>query len=300
MEWLVDTAGHQKSLSDYLRIAVDDVPLRIIRDVIRTRNAKVDDIRITGDPILKAGQKLTVYWPKTYLQTLNTCMPPIVYEDEHILVIDKPYGLMSQSESSHAVGNNALDLIRNALNQREIPPETCVLCHRLDVMTGGLLLFAKDADSAEAGLSAFENRDIEKIYTCDVKGCPAQAHAVLEAWLRKDERAAQVSVTDYPAHGAVPIKTGYRILKSGENARLEVELFTGRTHQIRAHLAHIGHPILGDDKYGDRMLNRRLGLRHQLLWATRMTFHTSGILAYLNGKSVETVYPYGKQTDCGG
>ena len=86
----------------------------------------------------------------------------------------------------------------------------------------------------------------------------------MRAYLRKDAEIARVAVTDYPARGAQEIVTAYRVLEAGEQSRLEVELITGRTHQIRAHLAHIGHPILGDDKYGDRALNRRLGLRRPL------------------------------------
>lgn len=114
----------------------------------------------------------------------------------------------------------------------------------------------------------------------------------MQAWLRKDAQLSRVAVTDYPAHGAQQILTGYRVLKDGENARLEVELITGRTHQIRAHLAHIGHPILGDDKYGDRQLNRRLGLRRQQLWATRLVVHAGGALAYLDGRSFSVQCPF--------
>lgn len=114
----------------------------------------------------------------------------------------------------------------------------------------------------------------------------------MHAYLRKDAQLSRVAVTDYPARGALEIITGYRVLEPGEYARLEVELMTGRTHQIRAHLAHIGHPILGDDKYGDRALNRRLGLRRQQLWATRLVFHAGGALAYLDGKAFSVDCPF--------
>ena len=133
---------------------------------------------------------------------------------------------------------------------------------------------------------------MEKFYTCRTKGCPAKREAVMHAYLRKDAQLSRVAVTDYPARGALEIVTGYRVLEPGEYARLEVELMTGRTHQIRAHLAHIGHPILGDDKYGDRALNRRLGLRRQQLWATRLVFHAGGALAYLDGKAFSVDCPF--------
>ena len=128
--------------------------------------------------------------------------------------------------------------------------------------------------------------------TCRVKGCPARKEAVMRAYLRKDAKLSRVSVTDYPARGALEIVTGYRVMEPGECARLEVELMTGRTHQIRAHLAHIGHPILGDDKYGDRALNRQLGLRRQQLWATRLVFHADGVLAELDGQTFTVKCPF--------
>ena len=114
----------------------------------------------------------------------------------------------------------------------------------------------------------------------------------MHAYLRKDAEISRVAVTDYPARGALEIVTAYHVLEAGEESRLEVELVTGRTHQIRAHLAHIGHPILGDDKYGDRQLNRRLGLRRQQLWATRLMFQAEGALSYLNGCVFETACPF--------
>ena len=114
----------------------------------------------------------------------------------------------------------------------------------------------------------------------------------MHAYLRKDAQLSRVAVTDYPARGALEIVTGYRVIEAGEYARLEVELMTGRTHQIRAHLAHIGYPILGDDKYGDRALNRQLGLRRQQLWATRLVFHADGALAYLNGRTFTVDCPF--------
>ena len=114
----------------------------------------------------------------------------------------------------------------------------------------------------------------------------------MHAFLRKDAQISRVSVTDYPARGSMEIVTAYRVIQGGKNAKLEVELITGRTHQIRAHLAHIGHPILGDDKYGDRVLNRELGVKRQQLWATRLVFHAEGALSYLNGKTFSVKCPF--------
>ena len=113
----------------------------------------------------------------------------------------------------------------------------------------------------------------------------------MRAYLRKDAQLARVVVTDYPARGAQEIMTAYQVVQADDCALLEVELVTGRTHQIRAHLAHIGHPILGDDKYGDRMLNRQMNIRRQQLWATKLEFNAEGALSYLNGRCFSVEYP---------
>lgn len=208
------------------------------------------------------------------------------------LLIVKPQGLPSQEEGDPLSGDTALTrAIAHVAAEGE--RTDCVrLCHRLDVQTGGLLLLTKDDEAYASAVEAFRARTVRKFYVCRVKGCPAVREATLRAWLRKDAENARVSVTDYPAPGAQEIATAYRVLEGGETSRLEVELLTGRTHQIRAHLAHIGHPILGDDKYGDRALNRRLALRRQQLWAESLLFQAQGALSYLNGRRFEARCPF--------
>lgn len=277
-----------------LLLQVGDMPPWAVKQAMKKRDVRVDHIRISEDCRVYEGQEVRVYWSKEALASQKQSKPtvPIVFEDEHILVINKPQGLQSQNEENPLAGDSALTRVLSAKRESGEPTDQIRLCHRLDVQTGGLLLFTKDEASYEAALEAFEKRTMEKFYTCRVKGCPAKREAVLHAYLRKDAQLSRVAVTDYPARGALEIITGYRVLEAGEYARLEVELMTGRTHQIRAHLAHIGHPILGDDKYGDRELNRKLGLKRQQLWSTRLVFHASGALAYLEGKSVSIECPF--------
>ena len=277
-----------------LLLQVGDMPLWAVKQAMKKRDVRVDHIRISEDCRVYEGQEIRVYWSKEALASQKQSKPtvPIVFEDEHILVINKPQGLQSQNEENPLTGDSALTRVLSAKRESGEPTDQIRLCHRLDVQTGGLLLFTKDEASYEAVLEAFEKRTMEKFYTCRVKGCPAKRESVLHAYLRKDAQLSRVAVTDYPARGALEIITGYRVLEAGEYARLEVELMTGRTHQIRAHLAHIGHPILGDDKYGDRELNRKLGLKRQQLWSTRLVFHASGALAYLEGKSVSIECPF--------
>lgn len=283
-------------LSQLLVQAAADVPLWAIREAIKKRDVRIDGARISGDVRVHAGQEIRVFWPKAVVsarqQEKALPLPEVVFEDERVLLINKPQGIQSQNEDSPLEGDTALTRVLSYLQGRNERTDQVHLCHRLDVQTGGLLLFAKDDAAFDAAMKAFSARTFQKFYTCRVKGCPARREAVLRAWLRKDAQISHVSVTDYPARGAMEIMTGYRVLEPAENALLEVELMTGRTHQIRAHLAHIGHPILGDDKYGDRMLNRRLGLRRQQLWATHLVFHAEGALSYLNGRSFSVKCPF--------
>ena len=281
-------------LSQLLMQAAADVPAWAVREAIKKRDVRIDGVRISGDVRVCEGQEIRVFWPKSVVQAERKALPApeIVFEDAHVLLINKPQGIPSQNEESPLEGDSALTRAIACLKARGEKTDQVRLCHRLDVQTGGLLLFAKDDEAFESAMRAFSERTFRKFYTCRVKGCPAKQEAVLHAWLRKDAQISRVSVTDYPARGALDIMTGYRVLQAEENALLEVELMTGRTHQIRAHLAHIGHPILGDDKYGDRMLNRKLGVRRQQLWATRLVFQAEGALSYLNGRSFSVDCPF--------
>ena len=121
-----------------------------------------------------------------------------------------------------------------------------------------------------------------KEYTCLVLGTPEREHAVLEHFLIKDAKHAKVRVTSKELDGAKRIVTEYSVLESGECSRLAIRLHTGRTHQIRAHMAFIGHPLLGDDQYGDREANRHFKVRKLMLCSTRLSFSISGKMDYLN------------------
>ena len=281
-------------LSRLLMQVAGDVPAWAVREAIKKRDVRIDGVRISGDVRVSEGQEIRVFWPKSVVQAEKKELPApeIVYEDEHVLLLNKPQGIPSQNEDSPLEGDSALTRALACLEAHGEKTDHVRLCHRLDVQTGGLLLLTKDEAAYEAAFEAFSARTFQKFYTCRVKGCPAREEETMRAWLRKDAQLSRVAVTDYPARGAQEIVTAYRVLEPGEHARLEVELVTGRTHQIRAHLAHIGHPILGDDKYGDRALNRQLGLRRQQLWATRLIVHAGGALAYLDGRSFSVDCPF--------
>ena len=282
------------TLTLLLRQCAPDVPPWAVREALRRREVRVDGERVSQDVRVREGQEVRAFFPKSAVAAREDGLPApsVVFEDAHVLLIDKPQGLPSQSEENPLSGDSTLTRAVAYLRGKGEKTDQVHLCHRLDVQTGGLLLLVKDDAAYASALQAFSERTLQKFYTCRVKGCPAQREAVMRAYLRKDAEISRVAVTDYPARGALEIVTAYRVLKAGEQSRLEVELITGRTHQIRAHLAHIGHPILGDDKYGDRQLNRQLGLRRQQLWATKLVIHAQGALAYLNGRSFTTECPF--------
>jgi hypothetical protein len=147
------------------------------------------------------------------------------------------------------------------------------LCHRLDRNTGGLVMIAKDRAALDAVLGKIAAGDVKKRYRCIVAGKPEKREATLKAWLAKDERLGMVRILDEPAAGAARIVTRYRLLDYSpqtDTSRLDVMPLTGRTHQIRAHLAHIGHPIIGDGKYCPNALNRGHRARCQMLLAYRL------------------------------
>ena len=220
----------------------------------------------------------------------------VVYEDDQLLIADKPAGLPVTDERQPDTLIHRVQLYLYQKGEYQ-PGEafTPALCHRLDTGTSGLVLVAKTAPALEALTSLIRARRIKKEYLCVTFGRPSPAVATLNGWLKKDAANGKVSVTDHPAPGAVPIETRYETMAvSGRLALLRVELVTGRTHQIRAHLASIGCPILGDGKYGQNTVNRQLHFKYQALCAWRLTFPADcpAPLSAVNGKSFTLDKPW--------
>lgn len=193
-----------------------------------------------------------------------------VYEDEDILVVHKPAGIEVEGPNEDTLVKRVQATLAKAGQ-----PTHAVLCHRLDTGTSGLVLMARNRDTEEFLTSAIKNRSIEKRYLCVTFGRPQPPAALLHDYLLKDAERGIVKIVSSPAAGAKEVITGYETLAvSGRLALLEVELITGRTHQIRAHLAHIGCPILGDSKYGNNAANRELRFKYQALCAWELRFPT--------------------------
>ncbi|MBR5108887.1 MAG: RluA family pseudouridine synthase [Clostridia bacterium] len=267
-------------MDKYISLAFSLLPDAVARDAFAERDVKADGKRVGRDTAVLPGQRIRLY-------TDYACDLPIVYEDGHILLLNKPSGITCDTDEWG--GMTVLSLISARADGAYVPR----LCHRLDHQTSGLLLLCKDGESEAVLREAFRERALEKIYQCLVRGEMRPPKDVKEAYLVKDAQRAMVRVVTHATPGALSIATQYETMCfDGDISRLRVTLLTGRTHQIRAHMAFLSHPILGDDKYGDRAFNKRFKTTSLRLCATELTLHTEGCLAYLEGKRFSVEPPF--------
>ena len=221
----------------------------------------------------------------------------IIYEDEALILIDKPENILVQKSNKNDISLNdmllAYLLKEGKIDEESLKSYTPSICNRLDRNTKGIVIAAKTLAAARVLNAIIKDRSIKKEYLCIVKGV-AKEEDCLNAWLRKDEKTNKVLVKKDEFDLAKPIKTLYkRLYTNGSYSLLSVELITGRTHQIRAHLASVGLPIIGDIKYGDKEANalakKKYKVENQLLQAYRLTFpKLLKDFAYLSGKCFES------------
>lgn len=264
-------------LENYLAQAMPLLPAHVIRDALAKRDVKMNGVRAGRNDAVLPGARIQLY-------THFEIQLPVVYEDAHILLINKPAGISSEEDGRGGM------TVESLLKKENGYPR---LCHRLDHVTSGLLLLSKDPESEELLLAAFRERRLEKKYECLVRGEMRPPCAVKEAYLIKDAEKGRVRVITHATPGALPIATQYETLAfDGVLSRLRVTLLTGRTHQIRAHMSFLSHPLLGDDKYGDRALNRRMKAASLRLCACELTLHPGGMLSYLDDRVFSIPVPF--------
>ena len=284
-----DAVGQR--VADYLRSALPDLPESVLRRIFASRDVKLDSIRVSRDQRLQEGQCLKIYIPDASAGSSSAAPSlSVVYEDDDVLLVNKRAGISVEPDARGGVTltDLCLEYVRRN-NPDTFPPAAC---HRLDNKTCGLCLFAKNQQALDILQDVFRSRKLEKYYVCLVRGIMKPPEAVCHAWLVKDALHARVRITDHQEPGAKPVTTGYETLESGPVSRLRVHLITGRTHQIRAHLAALGHPLLGDDLYGDRDFNRREKARSLKLCAVSLTIDTDGRLPSLDGKTFTIDPPF--------
>ena len=280
-EIIVNKKYHEKKLNKIILEELPNINYPTFCKLLRKKDIKINGKRINKDILVYENDKIDIYLPKE-LQDIKINLDK-VYEDENILVINKPANI-------EVTGTNSLtELINKQYTNCEFRPQPC---HRIDRNTTGLVMFAKNEETLRILLEKFKKHEIEKHYLALVYGIPNKKEERLEAYLFKDQKKSQVYISDTFKKGYQKIITKYTVLEKRKNntALLDVEIETGRTHQIRAHLSHIGYPIIGDGKYGKNEINKQLGKKYQMLCSYKLKFHfqsESGILAYLKGKEIE-------------
>ena len=291
----------QQRMDKFLSKAVPLLPKSLLYKYLRTKRIKLNGKRCEISTRLQEGDVVSLYindefFPERRTAPLFLCAPAqldLLYEDEHILVIHKHPGLVVHEDDEHTTDTLIHRVLHYLYDKGEYRPQeensfTPALCNRIDRNTGGIVLAAKTAAALRILNQKIKDREIHKQYLCIVHGHMEQKEATAKAFLKKLEGEKRVVVKDQPMPGGRTILTRYRVLaERGNCSLLEVDLLTGRTHQIRAHMAHLGHPLVGDTKYGRNQDNRGTGFHHQALYAYQVTFSftTPGEeLEYLNGK----------------
>jgi len=271
---------NEKSLSVFLQANYPMLKTGTLNKFLRSNKIKVNGKKIPLNTPLNKGDVINLYIDDIYFEKPNKNNAfkfsnkniEIIYEDENLLIVNKPAGIPVMDDN----WENYDTLINRVKNHYFSINSDCspALCHRLDTGTSGIVLLAKNDDFLQFMLDMFREKDLAKEYICIVKGIPRQKNATHNAWLTKNAKQGYVTISE-KSKGNIskPISTEVTLIESyNDYSLLKIGLITGRTHQIRAHLAWLGMPILGDSRYGINSLNRQLKLKYQTLCSHRITF----------------------------
>ena len=275
-----------KLLGAYLK----EAPNSFFYKMLRKKNITLNGKKADGTEKLKCGDEIRLFLSdETYEKFAGKVQPKekfpmaklnIVYEDSNVIFINKPAGMLSQKSVPSDVSLNEylLGYLEKSgqWKQEESKAFRPSVCNRLDRNTSGMVICGKSMAGLQQMAALLKDRSLHKYYLCLVKGVMTEGQH-LEGYLLKDENSNQVKIFQKETEGAAHIITEYEPLYTeGETTLLKVTLVTGKSHQIRAHLSSIGHPIIGDPKYGERKVNAFFrethGIKNQMLHAWKLTF----------------------------
>ncbi len=275
-----------KKIINVIQTKFPKCSLGTIHRALRNKDIKINGTRIKENLAVYDGDEVEIFIIDELLMGKSAeykiDKKRIIFEDDNVLIYNKPQEIEVQ-KSKNELGLE--DFLKKEYNFIKA-------CHRLDRNTSGLVIFAKNKEAEEEIIKLIKEKKINKFYKALVYGIPKNKVTTLKAYLFKDSKKSSVIISDVPKKGYQEIITRYKILeedKKNNTALLEVELITGRTHQIRAHLAHIGYPIIGDGKYGINKVNKEFGKKYQELEAFKLVFLDTieGALDYLAGKIIK-------------
>lgn len=296
----------------YLNRIFKDAPQGLLYKQIRKKNITLNSVKMTGSEKIKEGDVIAVFMSdetiakfsgkavkdvSEYLNAYKTLEPlDIVYEDSHVIIADKPVGILSQKSRPEDLSANewliGYLLEKKAVSLDSLSTFTPSVCNRLDRNTGGLIIFGKSAFGSVRMNSLIRERKVRKFYKTIVCG-EITSSKDEHLYLSKDEKNNKVTVSSEKIPGYDEIHTSYvplRLNKDGNLSELEVELFTGKPHQIRAHLAYLNHPVLGDSKYGNSKMNSKYKTFTQILYAYRLIFPVMDDYPELSSKTIEKTF----------
>lgn len=304
-EYYITKNDSGQRLNKFLEKAVPLLSGGMMHKYLRLKRIKVNNKRTEAAYKLAEGDSVQLYLNDEYFDApkeeeafrrIKTPRVRVVYEDEHILLADKAPGMVVHADE-HGDTDTLIAHIQaylfqsGAWNPDDAASFAPALCNRIDRNTGGIVVAAKNAEALRILNDKIRDREIAKYYLCIALGRVEPPKGCIECFLRKDEKSNTVRVYHRPVPEGRSAVTLYQTLRTrGELSLLEVELLTGRTHQIRASMADLGHPLLGDGKYGIGSVNRKYGETQQALYSYRLRFEfptDAGILEYLRGREFQ-------------